>query len=294
MQRHEGELELCVLQMQMAHCISKTTFLDVADAAGMNVSSSPSQHPKLCCTPAISQSAHLVVHAGWSAVLAVRMCTCIVMPQQPHGDGRCSTKWRRVMVKALKSVALQKKGKAPGGKRPRQQTKADGGGSGGGRKGALKATGNTAKRQKLQAGIITFLPSLATSGTAPALSVSTSAGHPAECDGFSVQSGVQRPNKQPKGKHRPAQQPQDDEEDSADEEEMDEEDLDFVRRLGAPAAAFLSSLDATEAAKYASLLQKNRGVVYAGLNVDAVAQGHAALVCTQRRCSGHRRGVCFA
>lgn len=30
---------------------------------------------------------------------------------------------------------------------------------------------------------------------------------------------------------------------------MDEEDLDFVRRLGAPAAAFLLSLDATEALK---------------------------------------------
>lgn len=72
------------------------------------------------------------------------------------------------------------------------------------------------------------------------------------CSGCPVQNGGQRPHKQPKGKHKPAQQAQDDDEEESADEEVDEEDLDFVRRLGAPAAAFLSSLDATEAAKYAT------------------------------------------
>ena len=71
-----------------------------------------------------------------------------------------------------------------------------------------------------------------------------------------VQNGVQRPHKQPKGKHKPAQQAQDEEEEDSADEEVDEEDLDFVRRLGAPAAAFLSSLDATEAVKYVMIIDK--------------------------------------
>jgi len=47
---------------------------------------------------------------------------------------------------------------------------------------------------------------------------------------------------------------QPDPEESSDEE-VDEEDLEFVRRLGAPAAAFLSALDATEAVKCAPCLK---------------------------------------